>query len=400
MHAKLMITRVLGPCLEGLHRKRFEALMRVATGLLWGGVCSLSGIALRLGGPIRYKHRLKCVDRLLGCTGLHRWRDALYQQVASVWLKDLAQFLVVVDWTDLRENQRWQCLRASVVVEGRSVTLYEQVHAQKQLGNPVVHREFLRRLATILPAGSRPIVMTDAGFHSPWFQAVTKRGWEFIGRVRGCNRLSLGETQDWIAVRDLYACASTRACDLGLGAYARSNPTSVRVVLAARQNKGRHCLNMYGKKRVGRASAKAARSAREPWVLVCSPSLVHLQPEAIVSLYAQRMGIEQSFRDTKNLRWGLGLEVSRSRSRARLEMLLLIAHLVSLAQRLIGECAKRHQQELQFMATRRTDRAEISVLTLARRMLNQGVCNFNSLLPWQAIPPLRAQAAAACARAG
>ena len=40
--------------------------------------------------------------------------------------------------------------------------------------------------------------------------------------------------------------------------------------------------------------------------------------------------------------------------------------------------------------------SEISVLTLARRMLNQDVCNFNSLLPWQAIRPLRAQAAAAC----
>lgn len=399
MHAKLMVTRVLGPCLEGLHRKRYEALIRVATGLLWGGVCSLSGIAQRLGGPGRYKHRLKCVDRLLGSMGLHRWRDALYRQVAGVWLKDLSQILVIVDWSDLSEDQHWQLLRASVVVEGRSITLYEQVHSQKKLGNPVVHREFLRRLATILPAGSVPIVMTDAGFHSPWFQAVTERGWEFIGRVRGRNQLSLGKTQEWIPVRDLFGRASTQARDLGLGAYAYANPTMVRVVLAARQSQGRHCLNRYGKKRVGRASAKAARSAREPWVLVCSPSLVYLQPEAIVSLYAQRMGIEQSFRDTKNLRWGLGLEVSRSRSKVRLEMLLLIAHLANLAQRLIGESAKQHQQELQFMATRRTDRQEISVLTLARRMLDLGEEKLKSLAPWQAIPPLRDQAAAACAGA-
>jgi hypothetical protein len=133
-------------------------------------------------------------------------------------------------------------------------------------------------------------------------------------------------------------------------------------------------------------------------VLVCSPSLVYLQPEAIVSLYAQRMGIEQSFRDTKNLRWGLGLEVSRSRSRARLEMLLLVAHLASLTQRQMGECAKQQQQELQFMATRR-DRAEISVLTLARRMLDLGEEELKKLMPWQAIPPLRDQAAAACAGA-
>ena len=395
MHAKLMVARLLGPCLEGLNRRRSAALIRTTMGLLHGGVSSLSGIALWLGGPTRYKHRLKSVDRILGNRALHEWRDELYRQVADLWLKDLARILVVIDWSDLSKDQRWHCLRASVVVQGRSITLYEQVHAQKKLSNPAVHREFLRRVAAILPAASRPIVMTDAGFHSPWFKAVTERGWDFIGRVRGRNRLSLCDCQDWTPARDLYARASTQARDLGLGAYARANPVSVRAVLARRPSKDRHRLNMYGQKRVGRSSAKAARSAREPWLLVCSPSLDHLRPQAIVALYAQRMRIEQSFRDTKNLRWGLGLEVSRSRSRVRLEMLLLIAHLASLTQRLLGECAKQHQQELQFMATRRADRAEISVLTLARRMLNVGAIHCNSLLPWQAIPPLSEQAATA-----
>ncbi len=108
------------------------------------------------------------------------------------------------------------------------------------------------------------------------------------------------------------------------------------------------------------------------------------------------MRIEQSFRDTKNLRWGQGLEVSRSRGRLRLEMLLLVAHLASWVQRLIGECAKEQQQELQFMATRRAHRSEISVLTLARRMLDAGQIYFKNLLPWQAIPPLTQQAIIAC----
>ncbi len=395
MHAKLMVTRVLGSCLEGLHCKRFEALRRAATGLLYSGVGSLSGIALRLEGSTRYKHRLKSVDRLLGNGAVHRWRDRIYRQVAGCWLKDLPQILVVVDWSDLSWDQRWHCLRASVVVQGRSVTLYEQVHAQKRLGNPRVHREFLRRLAEILPAGSQPIVMTDAGFHSPWFQAVTERGWQFIGRVRGRNRLNLSTTEDWIPARDLFARACNRALDLGLGAYARRNPVPVRAVLAKHPNKGRHCLTRYGKKRGGRSSAQAARSAREPWLLVCSPGLRHLQPQAIVVLYAQRMRIEQSFRDTKNLRWGLGLEVSRSRSKVRFEMLLLIAHLASLTQRLLGECAKQQQQELQFMARRRPERNEISVLTLARRMLDQSMPTLSSLLPSQVILPLRAQATAA-----
>ncbi len=112
------------------------------------------------------------------------------------------------------------------------------------------------------------------------------------------------------------------------------------------------------------------------------------------------MRIEQSFRDTKNLRVGLGLEVARSRSKQRLEMLLLLAHLSSFAQRLIGECAKQCPFELQFMSTRRTDRREISSLTLGRRILDTAPHYLRQLQPRKAIPSLVEQAAYACAGAG
>ncbi len=36
--------------------------------------------------------------------------------------------------------------------------------------------------------------------------------------------------------------------------------------------------------------------------------------EAVGHLYAQRMGIEQVFRDTKNIGWGNGFHAARSRS--------------------------------------------------------------------------------------
>jgi hypothetical protein len=396
MHARAIVARMIEPCLGGLHRKRSAALLRVTSALLCGGVSSLSGIALWLDSGTRFKHRIKCVDRMLGNRALHDQRDDLYREVAGVWLKDLTQVLVVIDWSDLSRDQCWQWLRASVVVQGRSLTLYEQVHPQARLGNPEVHRAFLSRLAGILPPQCRPIVLTDAGFHSPWFKAVAAQGWEFIGRVRGRNRVCLPDTQGWIPVRDLYGRAGPDARDLGLGDYARRNPVAVRAVLAKRPSKARHCLNMYGKRRAGRSNSKASRSALEPWLLVCSPSLKHLQAQAIVALYAQRMRIEQSFRDTRNLRWGMGLDVSRSRGRIRLEMLLLITHLASLVQRLIGQCARQQQQELQFMATRRADRHEVSVLTLARRMIDTQKLFFENQLPWQAIPPLRNQAALAC----
>jgi len=397
MHADTILTHVLGSCLTDLHVKRAAALLRATTALLRGSITSLTAIALCLDSATTLKHRIKSVDRLLGNSGLHLARGALYRSVAQCWLQGLSQLLVVVDWSDLSRDQRWQLLRASVVVEGRSITLYEEVHPQKLLANADVHRRFLQRLSGILPEEVRLIVMTDAGFHAPWFKMVMEQGWEFVGRIRGRNRMQWENKEQWIPARDLYAHATEQALDLGLGAYARSNPVTVRGVLSKRPKKGRRCLNMYGVKRAGRSSAKNARSASEPWLLVSSLGLQHLSADAIVGLYSQRMRIEQSFRDTKNLRVGLGLDVARSRSKQRLEILLLIAHLALFVQRLIGESAKQRQLELQFMSTRRADRREISTLTLGRRILNSAPHYLRQLLPWKAIPPLAKQAAYACA---
>lgn len=398
MHAEAIVARILRPCLIDMHAKRGWALTHATAALLRGGITSLSAIALHLGRGIALKHRLKSVDRLLGNRTLHQQRFEVYRSLARRWLHDVEQWLIVIDWSDVTADQCWQLLRASVVVEGRSVTLYEEVHPQRKLGAPTVHQAFLRHLARIVPAGCRVIVMTDAGFHAPWFKMIEAQGWQFIGRIRGKNRLQLGEKEPWVPAREWYRRAGSQARDLGVGFYVRSNPVAVRAVLARRPHQGRHRLNIYGEKRKGHTSAKCARSAREPWLLVSSLGLRHLSAATLIGLYAQRMRIEQSFRDTKNVRTGFGLDAARSRSGQRFEMLLLLAHLASFVQRLIGESAKAQQLELQFMAARRKTRREISVLTLGRRILDTAPHHLHRLRPWQAISLLGTQATLAFSR--
>lgn len=400
MHAEGIVARVVGPCLHGLHAKRAAACQRAVLAVVLGAALSLSAIALGVRAATRYRHRVKSVDRLLGNAALHAVRGALYAALAARWLTGVRQLLLVIDWSDLTPDQRWHWLRASVAVEGRSVTLYEEVHPQRQLGNPKVHRQFLARVAELLPPGCEPIVMTDAGFHATWFKAVGARGWAFIGRIRGREMVRYG-AGPWIRATTVYGQAQGQARDLGQHTYVRSNPIEARLVLVKLPARGRHRLNIYGRRRAGRTSRKCARAARDPWLLATSRGLNHLSAEAVVRLYAQRMGIEQSFRDTKNHRFGQGLHTTRSRTRERLQMLLLIGHLAAFVQRLIGEEAKVHQLQLNFMATHRRARPEISALTLARRILLSlsPATWLDRLTPWAAIPPLRAQAINACVSA-
>ena len=331
------------------------------------------------------------MDRLLGNLKIQRARLRLYGEVARSWLDGIDQPLLVVDWSDITPDQRWHLLRASVAVEGRSVTLYEEVHAQKDYGSRVVHRRFLSRLADMLPAACRPIVMTDAGFRSTWFNLVNERHWFWVGRIRGKDMIRCSNAP-WRKCREFYPEAQATVQEYPQADYVRSHPTPCRIVLVKRPVRGRSCQNRIGRRSRANHSLKAARSAHEPWMLACSPGLSHLRGEAIVALYAQRMRIEQSFRDTKNERYGLGLHAARSRSGARFEMLLLIGHLAAWVLRLIGECAQQAQLQLRFQVVARITRKEISVMTLARRLIHSGDRWLHRINIREGIPLLRQQA--------
>ncbi len=106
--------------------------------------------------------------RLLGNPHLHAQRLALYAAVAQQWLTGLPQLLIVVDWSSLTADMQWHWLRASVVVQGRSLTLYEEVHPRCHLASLAVHQRFIERLDLLLPPSALPpIVLTDAGFRNP-----------------------------------------------------------------------------------------------------------------------------------------------------------------------------------------------------------------------------------------
>ncbi len=108
------------------------------------------------------------------------------------------------------------------------------------------------------------------------------------------------------------------------------------------------------------------------------------------------MRIEQEFRDTKNERLGMGLHVARSRSAQRFEMLLLIGHLAAWLLRLIGEGAQQRQMTLQFQSTGRSARREISVMTLANRVVEFGLDWLTPTILRDSLARLRLQARGAC----
>ena len=376
MHAISILHRALVLHCPWMHAKRQCSVLALVRAAIFGSRLMLSDLGRGLCTPTAIKHNIKRVDRLLGNAKLHAETAQVYEMLARQCLTGVSMPLIVVDWSDLSADRRWQLLRASVALEGRSVTLYEEVHPLSQLANRVVHKHFVMRFCAMLPPGCRPIVITDAGFRSPWFQLIEQSGWHFLGRMRNRDMVRPIEGQAWTGCKQLYAKAKCVAQALGRYTCVRSNPVICDLVLIKRAPKGRHKKSVFGINVRSRHSLKQSRANREPWLLAASPTLCHLSAQALATLYAQRMQIEEAFRDLKNERFGLGLSASRSTQRQRLAVLLLIGALASFVLRLIGEAAKARQMQFQFQSNTRRSRPVLSTISLALQVVQKGLFKF------------------------
>ncbi|WP_462321329.1 IS4 family transposase [Halochromatium sp.] len=240
----------------------------------------------RFGGGSELRHRIKRADRLLGNRHLQRDSHGIYTALSRVLLAGVAEPLIVIDWSDLKEDQSLHLLRASVPVGGRSLTLYEEVHTQRRLGNRQVQHRFLRRLAAMIPATAAPILVADSDFKVPFYREVERLGWRWVGRVRGRDFVKLKIR--WRSCKQVFKEAATTPKALGIGAWVRSNPLQVTFVLVRQPRRGRQAKTASGNRSRSKKGQQAARAAREPWLLVASTRLAQWSAKRLVKVYRQR----------------------------------------------------------------------------------------------------------------
>jgi hypothetical protein len=372
-----ILPQCLGEVFQSMHAATVPVILKAVDALGNGGWLTLTEIARHWPGAERVAAPLKAADRLLRSPVLERHREALYAGMAR-WLVREERPLIVVDWSDLKADGSFKLLRAGLAVQGRSLTLWEEVHPEKAAGTVAVETAFLHTLARVLPPGCRPIVLSDAGFRRPWFCAIQSLGWDYVGRVRGTTHLQpidAAETDpgEWVRCTALHELAlASRSREMGRFRLARTGqPLSTRSIVHAAQPKGRHATTHRGQRRRDRASEDAARSAKEPWVLATSLDADAVPAVQVTKHYQRRMTIEQSFRDLKSGALGAGFEHSLTRKGQRLGHLLVLFALVQLAAWLVGLCAEQRGEGGRLEARRTTHRRHHSTVRLGREVLKR-----------------------------
>jgi hypothetical protein len=284
---------------EDLHAKRVMSLANGALGVMTGASLAVSmiGQSLAQARGLLSKHAIKQVDRLLSNQGIVVW-DMFAPWVAEV-VGARKTIVVAMDWTDFDADDQATLALSLVTSHGRATPLLWLSVLKDELKD---HRNdfedvCLARLAQVLPEGAAVTILADRGFgDTKLFDFLDTLGFAYVIRFRGNIHVSAADGQ-------------TRPAAAWVG-----NGGRARKLRGAEVTAGRH--------KVGAVVCVKARDMKEAWCLAASNA--EATAREIMNYYAKRWTIEPGFRDTKDLRFGMGLSVLRIADPQRRDRLLLL----------------------------------------------------------------------------
>jgi len=294
-----------------LHAKRIDSLAGAALGVMQSASLAVAmiGQALAQAKGLVTKHAIKQIDRMLSNNGIDVW-DSFARWVPHQ-IGTRQEILVAMDWTDFDHDDQATLALHLVTGHGRAAPLLWLSVWKDELKDQ--RNDFedacLRRLAELIPAGCRVTILADRGFgDQKLFAFLAKLGFGYVIRFRGN-----------IHVTD--ADGTTRPATEWVGNGGRARKlTDARVTAKGQQ--------------VGAVVCVHAKDMKEPWCLATSER--DATAATLINHYAKRWTIEPQFRDTKDLRFGMGLSSTRVGEPMRRDRLLLVSAFATTLLTLLG----------------------------------------------------------------
>jgi len=285
---------------EDVHAKRVYSLANATLGVMSAASLAVNAIGhgLALARGCLTKHAIKQVDRLLSNRGIEV--DALLARWVPYVVAARPSIVVAMDWTDFDADGQATIMLSLLTGHGRAtplVWLTVDKSTLKDRRNEYEYRALVR-LADMLPADVKVLIVADRGFGDKKLYRVLSEelAFDYVIRFRGNIKVS-------------DAAGEERPAADWAGPAGRARVLRGGAVTAER----------YA---VGTVVCVQAKGMKEPWCLAASAA--DADAKSLIKLYAKRWSIECGFRDTKDLRFGMGmgsLRVSTPERRDRLWLL-------------------------------------------------------------------------------
>jgi hypothetical protein len=326
-------TRNLADVLFGddVHAQRVESLANGVAGVLNAAMLSIHAIgqAYAAMAGIQPRSGVKQLDRLLSNVKVQ------LKDLFPAWVRFVVgvrtELIVALDWTEFEADDHVTICAYAVTRHGRATPLMWQTHKKSEMEG---HRtgwehELVEQLHAAIPPSVAITLLADRGFgDQKLYELLTLLGWDYVIRFRGGINVEndAGETRpasEWVR-------PDGRAAKLR-GAKVTEDKASVPAVVLVH-----------------------ARNMKEAWCL--ATSLAANTASEIVKLYGRRFTIEETFRDAKDIRFGVGLKathIGRTDRRDRLLFLFAMAHALLT---LLGAASEKAALDKMLKSSSREDR--------------------------------------------
>ena len=296
-----------------LHAKRVLSLANATLGVLSSASLAVHAIGRGLAQAMGTlgKHGVKQVDRLLSNTGVDVER--FFGHWVAYVVGARTEMVAALDWTSFARDGHETLVLSMLTGHGRATPLmWCTVQASTLKGNRRGYEEaLLRALREAVPDGVKVTVVADRGFgNGPTIRYLSEElGFGYVLRIRGNLYVTSAKGErrralDWVT-------ASGRARMLRGATVSDAHALPVGTVMCVHD-----------------------KAMKEPWCVVASEEKIGTN--TLKGYYAKRWGIETSFRDIKDMRFGMGMSAMRIRHPERRDRLLLLSALSIALLTLLG----------------------------------------------------------------
>ena len=296
-----------------LHAKRVLSLANATTGVLASASLAVHAVGQGLAhvqGTLS-KHGVKQVDRLVSNRGIDVWDFFAYWVPYIIGAR--SEVVVALDWTSLAKDEQDTIVLSMLTRHGRATPLlWKTVKSSTLKGHQTQYEDaLLHRLYEVVPEGVQVTVVADRGFADCKVLAFLNEelGFGYVIRLKGHYYITNAKGERRKAAQ--WVGAGGRARTLRDATVTDSHGYQAATVVCVRD-----------------------KDMKDSWCLVASDRKA--VPRTLIGYYAKRWGIESSFRDIKDMRFGMGLSAIRVSKPERRDRLLLLSALAIALLSLLG----------------------------------------------------------------
>lgn len=316
---------------DDLHAKRVLSLSNATLGTIHAASLSVRaiGLALSQARGLQGKHAIKQVDRLLSNTGVDVWR--LFAQWVPFVVAERKQVVVTIDWTDFEPDDHSTVAIQLLTRHGRATPLlWKTVPKSELAGQRNAHEDaLLERMHEVLPRDVEVTVLGDRAFGDvALYELLDRLGFGYVIRFRGVVHVESAEgevrkAKEWV-------------------------PDSGRPKLL------RQARVTHARFAVGAVVCVHQKGMKEAWHLAASSDTA--TATELVKTYGRRFTCEETHRDIKDLRFGLGLSAIPIGACDRRDRLLLLSAFAMALLTLLGAAGEATGIDRYYRADTRTKR--------------------------------------------